>query len=324
MDSLKDVLGSIEKRFGKEAISDNKIDVETVSTGILSLDIALGGGVPKGRLISISGFESSGKSTIALHIAAEVQKLGKIVAYIDQEFALDKEYAKKLGVSTKSALKGGKWLLTQPDSAEECLELTREFLKTDEIGLIVIDSVASMSPKAVQQGEAGDAKMALLARLLSSMVPTMTSFAHKSGCIVMFINQLREKPGVMYGSPVYEPGGNTLKFYVSQRLEVARSGQNKVDDKVVSNKTRVKITKNKVAPPYEKAEFEMTLGNGVDTIKDIISVAVDFEIIKKAGSWFSYGETRLGQGTDKVKILLQDNPELVEEITEKIYKKLEK
>lgn len=322
--SLKDVLSNIEKKFGKEAIASNKVEIKRVSTGILSLDIALGGGLPKGRLIELMGWESSGKSTLALHIAAEVQKLGKKVAYIDTENGLDLFYANDLGVDTDIEAKNPNFYLMQPSEGEAGLEMMREFAKSDEIGLIVLDSIASLVPKAVIQGEVGDQKMGLIARLMSQWVPTLTSPAKNSGCIILFISQYREKIGVVFGNPITAVGGHAAKFYSSIRMEIARAGQNKDGDEVMSNKTRVKVLKNKVSVPFKKAEFDIEFGTGVDKVKDLINVAVDLEIIKKAGSWFSYGETRLGQGADKVKELLQDNPELVEEITEKIYKKLEK
>ena len=317
---IGDIISSIEKRFGKEAISGTHNECGFVSSGSIGLDLALGGGYAQGRIIEIMGWESSGKSSVALHLASEVQKLGKIVAYIDMEHAMDLEYANNLDVKTEGDL----WYMSQPDNGEEGLEIAREFLKSEDVGLIVIDSVTALVPKAVLQGEAGDSKMALLARLMSSMLPTMIAQARKTGCIILFINQYRDKLGITWGPTTTTSGGNALKFYASQRLEIARAGQekDKETEEVTANKTRVKVIKNKVAPPFRKAEFNIVFGKGIDKVQEVIDIAVEMEIIKKAGSWFSYDEVKLGQGNDSVKTIMEDNPELFEEINGKIRKNL--
>lgn len=315
---LNQVLSSIEKRFGKEAISGNKEDAKFVPTGSIGLDAALGGGVATGRIVEFMGWESCGKSTMALHLAAEVQKLGRKVAYIDVENALDLFYAESLGVECNIGEKDSKFFLSQPDCGEDALEIVREFSKAQEIGLIVIDSVAALVPKAVIQGEAGDAKIGLLARMMSSMIPTLISTARKNDCIVLFISQYREKVGVMFGNPITTTGGNALKFYASQRVEFAKFGQEKDGEEVTANKTRAKVMKNKVAPPFKKAEFNIEFGVGIDKIAELVDLAVECEIIKKSGSWYSYGDTKLGQGAAGVKSILQDNPELFEEIDKKV------
>jgi len=317
---INDVISNIEKRFGKEAISGTHNECEFVNSGSINLDIALGGGYAQGRIIEIMGWESSGKSSIALHLASEVQKLGKIVAYIDMEHAMDLEYANNLNVKTDGSL----WYMSQPMNGEEGLEIAREFLKSEDVGLIVVDSVTALVPKAVLQGEAGDSKMGLQARLMSSMLPTMIAQARKTGCIVLFINQFREKIGVVWGPNTTTSGGNALKFYASQRIEIARAGQekDKNTEEVTANKTRAKVVKNKVAPPFRKAEFNIVFGKGIDKVQEVIDIAVEMDIIKKSGSWFSYGETKLGQGNDSVKTIMEDNPELFEEIGDKIRKNL--
>jgi recombination protein RecA len=316
---ISDVISSIEKRFGKEAISGTKTECEFVSSGSINLDIALGGGYAKGRIIELMGWESSGKSSLAFHLASEIQKLNKVVAYIDMEHAVDLDYINNLDVKTD----GNLWYMSQPENGEEGIEIAREFLKSEEVGLIVVDSVTALIPKAVLLGEAGDSKMGLQARLMSSMLPTMIAQARKTGCIVLFINQYREKIGVMFGSPTTTTGGNALKFYASQRLEVARAGQEKdKDGEVTANKTRVKVVKNKVAPPFRKAEFDIVFGKGIDKVQEIIDIAIEMEIIKKAGSWYSYGEVKLGQGAESVKTIMEDNPELFDEINNKIRKNL--
>lgn len=318
---VSEVIKAVEKKFGKEAIVGAKVEVEFVSSGSIGLDIAMGGGFAKGRIAEMFGWESSGKSTLALTLAAEVQKLGKKVVYIDMENALDVYYAEALGVNI-SFEEDSNFILSQPDDGETALEIMREFLKSEEVGLIVLDSVGALLPKAVILGEAGDSKMGLAARLMSSMLPTLLQNAKKSGCIVLFINQLREKIGVMFGNPQTTMGGKALGFYASQRLEVARCGQEKDGDEVVANKTRVKVVKNKVAPPFKKAEFNIEFGSGIDKIAELVDIGVEFSVIKKAGSWYSYNETKLGQGAAGVKSILQDNPELYEEITLKIYETL--
>lgn len=313
---LEEVKKSIEKRFGKEAIVGEKIECEFISSGSIGLDLALGGGFARGRVAEMFGWESSGKTTLALHLVAEVQKKGLKVGYIDLENALDVYYAEALGVNVDFE---NNFILSQPDDGETALEIVRELLKVDDIGLIVVDSVGALLPKAVLQGEAGDAKIGLAARLMSSMMPVIAQAANKSNAIVLFINQKREKIGVMFGNPETTMGGNALKFYASQRLDVARSGQEKDGDEVTANKTRVKIVKNKVAPPFKKAEFNIEFGTGIDKISELIDLAVEFSLIKKSGSWYSYGDTKLGQGASGVKSILNDNPELEEEIRNKLY-----
>jgi len=318
---VSQVIKDIEKRFGKEAIVGGKVEVEFVSSGSLGLDIALGGGFAKGRLAELFGWESSGKSTLALHLAAEIQRLNKKVVYIDMENALDVYYAEALGVEI-SFDEDSKFILSQPDDGETALEIMREFLKSDEVGLIVLDSVGALLPKAVIQGEAGDSKMGLAARLMSSMLPTLLQNAKKNGTIVLFINQLRDKIGIVFGNPQTTMGGNALKFYASQRLEIARCGQEKDGEEVTANKTRVKVVKNKVAPPFRKCEFNILFGEGIDKVDELINIGVDFSVIKKSGSWYSFGDTKLGQGTAGVKSILNDNPELYEIIRDKIYETL--
>ena len=314
---LNDVLANIEKKLGKDIIVGNKIEVEFVSSGSIGLDFALGGGYAKGRVIELYGWESSGKTTLALHLAAEIQKLGGTVAYIDMEQAMDLEYAENLGVEIDFDSKD-KFLLSQPENGEQALELVRELLKADKVQLIVFDSVGALNPKAKLQGDIGDAKMGLEARLMSSTLPMLISDAKKTGCIILFINQKREKIGVMFGNPETTMGGNALKFYASQRLDVSRFGQEKDGDEVTANKTRVKVVKNKVAPPFKKAEFNIEFGVGIDKVAELVDLAVECEIIKKSGSWYSYGDTKLGQGSAGVKSILQDNPELFEEIDKKV------
>lgn len=313
-----EVVKNIEKRFGKEAISGNKLEVEFVSTGSLSLDLALGGGLPKGRVIEYMGWESSGKTTLALHAAAEVQKLGKKVAYIDVEQALDLFYAESIGVNVDITNPEPMFFLSQPDNGEEALEIVREFARAEDIGLIIIDSVAALIPKAVIQGEAGDAKIGLLARLMSSMIPTLISNARKSGCIILFISQYREKIGIMFGDSTTTTGGNALKFYASQRLDIARAGQEKEGEEVIANKVRVKVKKNKVAPPFRTAQFNIEFGKGIDKVTELIDLAVLYSVIDKKGSWYSYGTTKLGQGSVSVKVILENNPEFLEEIKLKL------
>lgn len=315
---LSKVLESIEKRFGKEAIAGKKVDVEFVPTGSISFDTAMGGGVARGRVIEFMGWESSGKTTMALHLAAEVQKLGLKVAYVDVEQSMDLFYAEQLGVNCDIDAKSPMFYLSQPDCGEDALEIVREFARSEEIGLIVIDSVSALLPKAVIQGETGDAKIGLLARMMSSMIPTLLSGARKSGCIILFINQYRDKIGVMFGNPTTTSGGNALKFYASQRVEFAKAGQEKDGDEVTANKTRAKVIKNKVAPPFKKAEFLIGYGTGVDKIYEIVEVGSELGVITKKGSWYSYEDTKLGQGAPGVKLILEDNPELLEEITKKV------
>lgn len=322
MADLKNIVKDIEKQFGKEALVGENVDIEKVSSGCLSIDLALGGGFPKGRVIELVGMESSGKSSLALHLISEVQKEGKVAVYIDSEHALDPEYAKNLGVDVDVTKENPLFYLSQPDNAEMALSLAVKFLESNEVGVLVIDSVAALVPKARIAGEVGDAKMALVARLMSEWLPVIAAKAKKTNCIVLAINQYRERPGVMYGSPLYAPGGSALKFYASQRIEIARCGQNKDGDEVISNKTRIKVIKNKVAVPFKTTEFAIVFGKGIDKFQDIIDIAVELDVIKKAGSWFSYGETRLGQGMNAVITIMEDNPELFEEIRNKVIDKI--
>lgn len=315
--ALQLTLDKLEKSYGKGSVmklGDAPIEaIDSISTGSISLDIALGiGGVPKGRVIEIYGPESSGKTTLATHIIAEAQKKGGIAAFIDAEHAFDKGYAKKLGVDVDNLL------IAQPDNGEQALEIADNLIRSGAIDVIVIDSVAALVPKAEIEGEMGDSKMGLHARLMSQALRKLTGTIAKTGCCCIFINQLREKIGVMFGNPETTTGGNALKFYASVRLDIRRTSQIKDSDEVSGNRVKVKIVKNKVAPPFRIAEFDIMFGEGISKTGEIIDLGVDFNIIKKAGSWFSYGETKLGQGRDAVKALLLDNPELSEEIEAKI------
>lgn len=319
---IKSVLAIIEKKFGKEAIVGELIEIERVSSGCLSLDLALGGGYPVGRIIEIRGWESSGKSTIAIHLAAEIQKLGKRVGYIDTEHSIDLFYANALGVDVDITAKDPQFVLSQPSSGEEAMGIAREMANSGAFGLIVIDSVAGLVPKALINGEVGDQKMGLVARLMSSWIPALVAPANQNGCIICFISQYREKIGVMYGSPTTTTGGNALKFYASQIIEVARVGQVKDGEEVLANKTRAKVLKNKVATPFKQAHFNIVFGEGIDKFADILDLAVESEIIKKSGSWYTYGEIKLGQGSQKVNELFKDNPELFEEVEGKVKEEL--
>ncbi len=315
--ALQLTLDKLEKSYGKGSVmklGDAPIEaIDSISTGSISLDIALGiGGVPKGRVIEIYGPESSGKTTLATHIIAEAQKKGGIAAFIDAEHAFDKGYAKKLGVDVDNLL------IAQPDNGEQALEIADNLIRSGAIDVIVIDSVAALVPKAEIEGEMGDSKMGLHARLMSQALRKLTGTISKTGCCCIFINQLREKIGVMFGNPETTTGGNALKFYASVRLDIRRTSQIKDSDEVSGNRVKVKIVKNKVAPPFRIAEFDIMFGEGISKTGEIIDLGVDFNIIKKAGSWFSYGETKLGQGRDAVKNLLLDNPELSDEIEAKI------
>jgi recombination protein RecA len=315
--ALQLTLDKLEKSYGKGSVmklGDAAVEaIESISTGSISLDIALGiGGVPKGRVIEIYGPESSGKTTLATHIIAEAQKKGGIAAFIDAEHAFDKGYAKKLGVDVDNLL------ISQPDNGEQALEIADNLIRSGAIDVIVIDSVAALVPKAEIEGEMGDSRMGLQARLMSQALRKLTGTISKTGCCCIFINQLREKIGVMFGNPETTTGGNALKFYASVRLDIRRTSQIKDSDEVSGNRVKVKIVKNKVAPPFRIAEFDIMFGEGISKTGEIIDLGVDFNIIKKAGSWFSYGDTKLGQGRDAVKQLLLDNPELSEEIEAKI------
>ncbi len=315
--ALQLTLDKLEKTYGKGSImkmGDTAVEnVEVIPTGSLALDIALGiGGLPKGRIIEIYGPESSGKTTLTLHAIAAVQKAGGIAAFIDAEHAFDRSYADKLGIDTENLL------ISQPDNGEQALEITENLIRSGAIDIIVIDSVAALTPKSEIEGEMGDSKMGLHARLMSQALRKLTGTINKTGCCCIFINQLREKIGVMFGNPETTTGGNALKFYASVRLDIRRIGQIKEGDVVMGNRTRVKVVKNKVAPPFRQAEFDIMYGEGISKVGEIVDLGVEHNIIKKSGSWFSYGETKLGQGRDAVKNLFHDNPELTNEIEEKI------
>jgi recombination protein RecA len=315
--ALQLTLDKLEKSYGKGTImklGDSVIEpTEVISTGSLGLDIALGvGGLPKGRVIEIYGPESSGKTTLAIHAIAESQKKGGIAAFIDAEHAFDRFYAKKLGVDVENLL------ISQPDNGEQALEIADNLIRSGAIDILVIDSVAALVPKAEIEGEMGDSKMGLHARLMSQALRKLTGTISKTGCCCIFINQLRDKIGVMFGNPETTTGGNALKFYASVRLDVRRISQIKDTDEVSGNRVKVKIVKNKVAPPFRIAEFDIMFGEGISKAGEIIDLGVEHNIIKKAGSWFSYGETRLGQGRDAVKQLILDNPELMDELEAKI------
>jgi recombination protein RecA len=315
--ALQLTLDKLEKSYGKGTVmklGDNAVEaIESISTGSISLDIALGiGGLPKGRVIEIYGPESSGKTTLAIHAIAEAQKKGGIAAFIDAEHAFDKFYASKLGVDIENLL------ISQPDNGEQALEIADNLIRSGAIDIIVIDSVAALVPKAEIEGEMGDSKMGLHARLMSQALRKLTGTISKTGCCCIFINQLRDKIGVMFGSPETTTGGNALKFYASVRLDIRRISQIKDSDEVSGNRAKVKVVKNKLAPPFRIAEFDIMFGQGISKAGEIIDLGVDFEIIKKAGSWFSYGDTKLGQGRDAVKQLLLDNPDLMDELEAKI------
>ncbi len=319
--ALEATLGTIEKNFGKGTImklGDNAIEkVETISTGSIGLNHALGvGGVPKGRVVEIYGPESSGKTTLAMHIVAEAQKAGGIAAFIDAEHAFDRFYADKLGVDIENLL------VSQPDNGEQALEITDSLIRSAAIDVVVIDSVAALTPKSEIEGEMGDSKMGLQARLMSQALRKLTANISKTGTVCIFINQLREKIGIMFGNPETTTGGNALKFYSSVRLDIRRISQIKDTESVKGNRTRVKVVKNKVAPPFRSAEFDIIYGEGISKIGEIIDLGVEYGLINKSGSWFSYGDTKLGQGRDAVKSLLADNPDLVEELEVLIMEKL--
>ncbi len=316
--ALKLTLDKLDKTYGKGAVmkmGDQAVEqVEVIPSGSLGLDIALGvGGYPRGRVIEIYGPESSGKTTLTLHAIAEAQKNGGIAAFIDAEHAFDRFYAEKLGVDIDNLI------ISQPDNGEQGLEIADNLIRSGAIDIVVIDSVAALTPKSEIEGEMGDSKMGLHARLMSQALRKLTGSISKTHCTVIFINQLREKIGVMFGNPETTTGGNALKFYASVRLDIRRSTQIKnTDGNVEGNKTRVKVVKNKVAPPFKTAEFDIMYGEGISKVGEIIDLGVEFEIIKKSGSWFAYGDTKLGQGRDAVKALLNDNPELSEELDGKI------
>lgn len=315
--ALQLTLDKLEKAYGKGTImrlGENAIEaVDVIPTGSIGLDLALGvGGLPKGRVIEIYGPESSGKTTLAMHAIAESQKMGGIAAFIDAEHAFDRFYAQKLGVDVENLL------VSQPDNGEQALEITENLIRSGAIDIIVIDSVAALTPKSEIEGEMGDSKMGLQARLMSQALRKLTSTISKTQTCCIFINQLREKIGVMFGNPETTTGGNALKFYASVRLDIRKQTQLKEGEEAIGNRVRVKVVKNKVAPPFRKAEFDIIFGEGISKAYEILDLATENNIIKKSGSWFSYGDTKLGQGRDAVKKLLQDNPELMDEVEGKI------
>ena len=319
--ALQATLDRLDKAYGKGTVmklGDGAIEeLDVISSGSISLDMALGvKGYPKGRVVEIYGPESSGKTTLAIHAIAEVQKQGGIAAIVDAEHAFDQFYAQKLGVDVSNLL------ISQPDNGEQALEIADNLIRSGAIDLLIIDSVAALTPKAEIEGEMGDSQMGLQARLMSKALRKLTSSIHKANCCCIFINQLRDKIGVMFGSPETTTGGNALKFYSSIRLDIRRLAQIKDGDNVLGNRTRVKVVKNKVAPPFQKAEFDIMYGEGISKVGEVIDLGVDFDIIKKSGSWFSYGDTKLGQGRDAVKVLLLDNPELMDELEVKILERL--
>ena len=313
--AIDTAVSSIEKQFGKGAImrlgteEKNKTNMESISTGALSLDVALGiGGIPKGRIIEIYGPESSGKTTLTLHIAAEAQKAGGVAAFVDAEHALDTGYAKKIGVNLDELL------VSQPDTGEQALEIVDMLVRSDAVDLVVVDSVAALTPKAEIEGEMGDHHVGLQARLMSQALRKLTASVSRSNCTVIFINQIRMKIGVMFGSPETTTGGNALKFYSSVRMDIRRIAAIKQSDEVVGNRVRVKVVKNKVAAPFREAEFDVMFGEGVSLVGDVLDLAVNHEIVNKTGAWFSYKDQRLGQGREKAKDFLNQNPEIFAEI----------
>jgi recombination protein RecA len=312
--ALQMTLEKLDKAYGKGTVmrlSDEKVvEVEVIPTGSLGLDIALGvGGIPRGRVVEIYGPESSGKTTLAMHCIAEAQKLGGIAAFVDAEHAFDKSYAEKLGINTENLL------ISQPDNGEQALEIAEHLIRSGAIDLMVIDSVAALVPKAEIEGEMGDSKMGLQARLMSQALRKLTGTINKTSCSCIFINQLREKIGVMFGNPETTTGGNALKFYASIRMDIRRIGQIKESaDNITGNRTRVKVVKNKVAPPFKVVEFDIMYGQGISKVGEILDLGVELDIIKKSGSWFSYKGSKLDQGRDKVKALISDNPDLFDEL----------
>jgi recombination protein RecA len=315
--ALELALSQIEKQFGKGSImklgEDSKLNVESISTGSLDLDIALGiGGVPRGRIVEIFGPESSGKTTVALHIVAEAQKNGGTAAFIDAEHALDPVYARKLGVDTENLI------VSQPDTGEQALEIAEALVRSGAIDVIVVDSVAALVPKAEIEGEMGDAHVGLQARLMSQALRKLAGAINKSKCVAIFINQLREKVGVMFGNPETTPGGRALKFYASVRLDVRKSDSIKQGEEVIGSRTKVKVVKNKVAPPFKQAEFDIMYGEGISKEGNVLDVAVNNDIVQKSGAWFSYNDQKLGQGRENAKAFLRENPQIAQEIENKI------
>jgi recombination protein RecA len=319
--ALKLTMDRMDKTYGKGAVmrmGDAAVEeVEVIPTGSLGLDIALGiHGYPRGRVVEIYGPESSGKTTLTLHAIAEAQKAGGIAAFIDAEHAFDRSYAEKLGIDTEELI------ISQPDNGEQALEIADNLIRSGAIDILVIDSVAALTPKSEIEGEMGDSKVGLQARLMSQALRKLTGTISKTHCVCVFINQLREKIGVMFGNPETTTGGNALKFYSSVRLDIRRASQIKSGDTVEGNRVRVKVVKNKVAPPFRKAEFDIMYGEGISKVGELIDLGVEHDIVQKSGSWFSYGDTKLGQGRDSVKNLLKDNPELADEIETRIKEKL--
>ncbi|MEP5612468.1 MAG: recombinase RecA [Cyclobacteriaceae bacterium] len=320
--ALQITIDKLEKTYGKGTImklnDKTVLDVPVISTGSLSLDMALGvGGIPRGRVIEVYGPESSGKTTLSMHCIAEAQKQGGLAAFIDAEHAFDKSYAEKLGIDTENLL------ISQPDNGEQALEITEHLIRSGAIDIIVVDSVAALVPRGELEGEMGDSKMGLQARLMSQALRKLTGTISKTGCSCIFINQLREKIGVMFGNPETTTGGNALKFYASIRLDIRRIGQIKESaDNVMGNRTRVKVVKNKVAPPFKVVEFDIMYGRGISKSGEIVDIGVELDVIQKAGSWFSYNGNKLGQGRDAVKQLIEDNPELMEELEKGIKEKI--
>ena len=320
--ALQLTMDKLEKTYGKGSVMKMgdvpAVDIACIPTGSLGLDLALGiGGYPRGRVVEIYGPESSGKTTLAIHAIAEAQKAGGIAAFIDAEHAFDRFYAENLGVNIDELI------IAQPDSGEQALEITENLIRSGAIDIIVIDSVAALTPKSEIEGEMGDCKMGLHARLMSQALRKLTASISKTGCTCIFINQLREKIGVMFGNPETTTGGNALKFYASVRLDIRRSTQIKDGDNVVGNRTRVKVVKNKIAPPFRKAEFDIMYGLGVSKVGEIVDLGVEYNVVNKSGSWFSYGDTKLGQGRDAVKRLLGDNQELANELEAKIVEQIQ-
>ncbi len=318
--ALDMAIAQIEKQFGKGSImklgENNKIDIETIPTGSLTLDLALGvGGIPKGRIIEIYGPESSGKTTLALHIIAEAQKSGGIAAFIDAEHALDANYAKNLGVDIENLI------ISQPDTGEQALEITESLVRSNAVDLVVVDSVAALVPKAEIEGEMGDSHIGLQARLMSQALRKLTGAINKSNAAVIFINQLREKVGVMFGNPETTTGGRALKFYATIRLDIRRTENIKQGEQILGNRTRVKVVKNKVAPPFKIAEFDIMYGTGISKTGSLLDTAADADIVNKSGAWYSYNEHRLGQGRENAKSFLEQNPEIAREIEIKVREK---
>ena len=315
--ALKLTMDRMDKAYGKGTVMKMGdapvVEVDSIPTGSLTLDVALGvGGYPTGRVIEIYGPESSGKTTLTLHAIAECQRKGGIAAFIDAEHAFDRSYAEKLGINTDDLI------ISQPDNGEQALEIADNLVRSGAVDILIIDSVAALTPKAEIEGEMGDSRMGLQARLMSQALRKLTGTISKTNCCVIFVNQLREKIGVMFGNPETTTGGNALKFYASVRIDIRRSTQIKDGDRVMGNRTRVKVVKNKVAPPFRTAEFDIMYGLGISKAGELIDLGVEHDILTKSGSWFSYGETRLGQGRDTVKQLFIDNPELAEEVELKI------